>query len=72
MADPRDESFLLTLLAYAGWKLSVRRDDDVVIRATRDGVVVWARATTVSGAAGVAFARAMRSSSLRSLPSPAV
>jgi hypothetical protein len=60
-ADPVEGSELLTLLQYAGWRLRVQQGDRVVVHATRDGVVVSARAATLPAAAGVAFARAMRS-----------
>ena len=55
------DSFLLELLRFAGWRLQVRRGDSTTIRATRDDVAVEATERTFPGAAGVVFARAMRS-----------
>lgn len=55
------DSFLLELLRFAGWKLQVRRGDSTTILATRDDVEVEATERTLRGAAGVVFARAMRS-----------
>jgi hypothetical protein len=56
------ESFLLELLHFAGWQLQIRRGEPARIRATRDGVEVDVSGSSLSEAAGVAFARAMRSS----------
>ena len=52
---------MLDLLVYAGWRLWVRDDEPVRIRATRDGVELDVTAATVPGAAGTVFAKAMRS-----------
>ena len=54
-------SFLLELLHYAGWRLQVRDGETVRIHAARDGVEVDAAGASLPEAAGVAFARAMRS-----------
>jgi hypothetical protein len=55
-----DDSLLLELLHYAGWRLRISESDGVTIRAVRDGVEVRASATSLPAAAGVVFARAMR------------
>ena len=55
------ESFLLELLHFAGWQLQIRRSAPARIRATRDGVEVDVSGSSLSEAAGIAFARAMRS-----------
>ena len=54
-------SFLLELLHYAGWRLTVREADVVRIRAVRDGVDIAASGRSLPEAAGTIFARAMRS-----------
>lgn len=54
-------SFLLELLHYAGWQLQVRDGRLARIRASRDGVEIDVTGSTFAEAAGVAFARAMRS-----------
>lgn len=56
------ESFLLDLLRFAGWKLQVRAGKATLVRATRAGVLVEVEGATLGEAAGIAFARAMRSS----------
>ena len=57
------ESFLLELLVFAGWRLQLlRRGNPTTIRATRSGVVLVVTEPTLPRAAGVVFARAMRSS----------
>ena len=61
-SDPIGDSRLLTLLYFAGWRLRVDQGDEVAIRAMRDGVLVDVRAATLGAAAGLTFARAMRSS----------
>lgn len=58
---PEGGSSLLELLHYAGWRLQVRHGDTVSIRAARDGVEVDAAGASFPAAAGIAFARAMRS-----------
>lgn len=56
-----DESLLLELLHYAGWRLQIRRAGGVSIQALRDGVEVSASGRSLPEAAGAIFARAMRS-----------
>jgi hypothetical protein len=55
-------SFLLELLYFAGWQLQIRRGNPTTIRATRDDVSLEVAETSLLRAAGVMFARAMRSS----------
>ena len=55
-------SFLLELLYFAGWQLQIRRGSPATIRATREDVTIEVTEATVPQAAGVMFARAMRSS----------
>ena len=57
------ESFLLELLHFAGWQLQIRRGSPATIRATREDVTLEVTEATVPQAAGVMFARAMRSRS---------
>jgi hypothetical protein len=58
----KGESFLLELLTFAGWRLQLlRRGNPTTIRATRGDVVLVVTETSLPGAAGVVFARAMRS-----------
>ena len=54
-------SFLLELLYFAGWKLQVRRGHPTTIHATRGDVALEVTEASLSRAAGVMFARAMRS-----------
>jgi hypothetical protein len=54
-------SFLLELLHFAGWQLQIRRGNPTTIRATRDNVSLEVTETSLPQAAGVMFARAMRS-----------
>jgi len=57
------ESFLLELLTFSGWRLQLlQRGNPTTIRATRGSVVLVVTETTFPRAAGVVFARAMRSS----------
>jgi hypothetical protein len=56
------ESFLLELLYFAGWRFEIRRGNPTTIRATRDGISLEVTETSFPRAAGVMFARAMRSS----------
>jgi hypothetical protein len=58
---PEGRSFLLELLHYAGWRLQVRHGETVRIHAVRDGVEVDVAGASLPEAAGIAFARAMRS-----------
>lgn len=55
------ESFLLELLYFAGWQLQIRRGNPTTIRATRDDTALEVTETSLARAAGVMFARAMRS-----------
>lgn len=55
------ESFLLGLLHFAGWKLQIRRGRSTRIRAVRDGVELDVTGSSLAEAAGILFARAMRS-----------
>jgi hypothetical protein len=59
------ESFLLELLALAGWTLRVRPGSPTTIRATRNDVSLEVTEASFPRAAGVVFARAMRSSRAR-------
>lgn len=54
-------SFLLELLHYAGWQLQIRRGSPTRIHAARDGIELDITRASLSEAAGVIFARAMRS-----------
>jgi len=54
-------SFLLELLHFAGWRIAIRSGIPTTIRATRDDVALEVIETTLPRAAGVVFARAMRS-----------
>lgn len=64
LVDPtRSGSFLLELLYFAGWRLEVRRGDPTRIRARRGEIVLDVSRPTLAHAAGVVFARAMRSGS---------
>jgi hypothetical protein len=58
---PEGGSFLLQLLHYAGWRLQVRDGETVTVHAARDGVEVDVTGASLAEAAGIAFARAMRS-----------
>ena len=60
--DGEQESFLLELLYLAGWHLRVRRGNPTTIRAKRDHVSLEVTEASFPRAAGVMFARAMRSS----------
>ena len=65
LADPADRgSFLLELLYFAGWQVKVRQDERARIRATRADVELEVTGTSLDEAAGIVFARAMRSSHL--------
>jgi hypothetical protein len=57
-----EQSFLLELLHFAGWRLQVRRGRPARIRATRNSVQLDVTGSSVAEAAGIVFARAMRSS----------
>ncbi|HEU0248037.1 MAG TPA: hypothetical protein VLA69_06825 [Gaiellaceae bacterium] len=63
--DGGHESFLLELLYLAGWHLRVRRGNATTIRAMRDEVSLEVTETSFPRAAGVMFARAMRSTRVR-------
>jgi hypothetical protein len=54
-------SFLLELLYFAGWQLKVRNGETTTIRARRADVEVEVTGASPEEAAGIAFARAMRS-----------
>jgi hypothetical protein len=56
------ESFLLELLHLAGWELRVRPGESMQIRASRGDVELDVTGASLAQAAGVVFARAMRSS----------
>jgi hypothetical protein len=59
--EPRSGSFLLELLSFAGWALDVRAGEPATIRATRAGAELEATGASLAEAAGIVFARAMRS-----------
>ena len=62
LVDPaRSGSFLLELMYFAGWKLAVRDGGAPRVRARRGDVELDVSGSTLAEAAGVAFARAMRS-----------
>ena len=61
LTRPDGQSFLLDLLAYAGWRLWVTNDARIRIRATRNDVELDVTAATLPAAAGTVFAPAMRS-----------
>ena len=63
--DDEQESFLLELLYLAGWQLRVRRGKPTTIRAMRDDVSLEVTEASFPRAAGVMFARAMRSTRVR-------
>jgi hypothetical protein len=54
-------SFLLELLQFAGWRLRVRGDGPARIWARRADVGLAVTGATLAEAAGIVFARAMRS-----------
>jgi hypothetical protein len=56
------ESFLLELLHFAGWKVRIRRGQLTRIRAARSGVELDVTGASLGEAAGTIFARAMRTS----------
>jgi hypothetical protein len=58
---PHGGSLLLELLYFAGWRLQVRNGKTTTVRARRDGVEVEVTGANLEEAAGIAFARAMRS-----------
>lgn len=61
VVDGDRASFLLELLHFAGWRLQVRRGNPTTIRASREDVALEVTESTLPRAAGVVFARAMRS-----------
>jgi len=61
MLRDEHESFLLELLRFAGWQLQVGRGRPARIRATRNTVQLDVTGSSVAEAAGIVFARAMRS-----------
>ena len=63
--DGEHESFLLELLGLAGWHVRVRRGNPTTIRAKRDDVSLEVTEASFPRAAGVMFARAMRSTRVR-------
>jgi hypothetical protein len=58
-------SFLLELLVYAGWQLDVRKGERARVRARRADVELDVTGASLEEAAGIAFARAMRSGGRR-------
>jgi hypothetical protein len=60
--DDRGGAFLLELLHFAGWRLQVRDDETATIRARRGDVELEVSGSSLAEAAGIVFARAMRSS----------
>ena len=60
--DGKQDSFLLELLYLAGWQLRVQRGKPTTIRAKRHDVSLEVTEASFPRAAGVMFARAMRSS----------
>jgi hypothetical protein len=58
-------TYLLELLHFAGWQLRIRRGKSTTIFATRDAVTLEVTETSLPRAAGVMFARAMRSGQAR-------
>jgi hypothetical protein len=62
VSDPERESFLLELLHFAGWRLEIRQGATTRIRAARSGVELDVTGRSLAQAAGMLFARAMRSS----------
>lgn len=63
--DGGHESFLLEFLYLAGWHLRVCHGNATTIRAMRDEVSLEVTETSFPRAAGVMFARAMRSTRVR-------
>jgi hypothetical protein len=61
IAHAEEGPFLLELLHLAGWQLRIRSGKPARIRATRDGIVIDVTDSSLSEAAGIVFARAMRS-----------
>lgn len=55
-------SFLLELLYFAGWQLRIRDGETARIRATRADIELDVTGASLAQAAGIVFARAMRSS----------
>ena len=62
------DSFLLELLHFAGWQLQIRRGRPTRIRAKRARVQLDVTGSSLSEAAGVVFARAMRARSRDTAP----
>jgi hypothetical protein len=60
--EDRGGAFLLELLHFAGWRLQVRDGETATIRARRADVELEVSGSSLAEAAGVVFARAMRSS----------
>ena len=65
------DSFLLQLLHFAGWQLRIDHGVPTRIRAARDGVHLEVTGSSLAQAAGIMFARAMRSRAARPKPKPA-
>ena len=61
LTSSAEDSLLLQLLRYAGWRLEIRNGDAFSIQAARNGVEVRGSGTTFAEAMGKVFARAMRS-----------
>lgn len=58
----------LELLRFAGWQLRVQEGEQARIRATRADVELQVAGAALAEAAGIVFARAMRSSRGRRQP----
>ena len=61
VSEERGGSFLLELLHFAGWQLQIRDGVRPEIRATRADVQLEVAGASLAEAAGIVFARAMRS-----------
>jgi hypothetical protein len=61
LSEDRGGAFLVELLHFAGWRLQIHDGDPPQIRATRADVTLEASGRTLAEAAGILFARAMRS-----------
>lgn len=62
LPQDRGGSFLLELLHFAGWRLQIRNGETPTIRARRADVELEVSGGSLAEAAGIVFARAMRSS----------
>ena len=61
LPQDRGGAFLLELLYFAGWRLQVRNGETPTIRARRADVELEVSGSSLADAAGIVFARAMRS-----------